>query len=161
MGVTSISQELTCPISPARMFKALMVDSRNLIPKLLPQFIKSVQVIEGDGEAGSIEQVNFTEASHFKYVKHRIDELDKDNFVCKYTMIEGDPLGDKLESIAYDVRFEAASDGGGCICKMTSKYHTIGEFEVKEEEIKSGKDSAMGIYKVVEAYLLENPHVYA
>ncbi|KAH7842375.1 hypothetical protein Vadar_004581 [Vaccinium darrowii] len=141
------------------MFTALIVDSKNLIPKLLPQFIKSVEVVEGDGGAGSIEQVNFSEASHFKYVKHRIDELDKENFVCKYTMIEGDPLGDKLESIAYDVRFEAASDGG-CICKMTSKYNTIGEVEVKEEEIKSGKDSAMGIYRVVEAYLLENPHVY-
>ena len=54
-------------------------------------------------------------------MKHRIDELDIENFVCKYTMIEGDPLGDKLESIAYDVRFEAVSDGEGCICKMTIK----------------------------------------
>ncbi|KAE9455164.1 hypothetical protein C3L33_12929, partial [Rhododendron williamsianum] len=160
MGVTCFTQEFACPIAPARMFKALILDSSNLIPKLLPQFIKSVEVIEGDGGAGSIEQVNFSEASHFKYVKNRIDELDRENFVCKYTMIEGGPIGDKLESIAYDVRFEAASSGG-CICKMTSKYNTIGEAEVKEEEIKSGKDSAMGIYRVVEAYLLENPHVYA
>lgn len=93
-------------------------------------------------------------------MKHRIDELDQDNFVCKYTMIEGDALGDKLESIAYEVKFEAASDGSS-ICKMTSNYNTIGEFEVKEEEIIAGKNSAMGIYKVVEAYLLENPHVYS
>ena len=55
-----------------------------------------------------------------KYVKHRIDELDRVNLVCKYTMIEGDPLGEKLESIAYEVRFEVGSDGG-CDCKMTSK----------------------------------------
>ncbi|BBG93138.1 MLP-like protein 423 [Prunus dulcis] len=128
--------------------------------KAVAQFIASVDVTQGDGGAGSIEQVNFTEASHFRYVKHRIDELDQDNFVCKYTMIEGDALGDKLDSIAYEVKFEAASDGSS-ICKMTSKYNTIGEFEVKEEEIISGKKSAMGIYKVVEAYLLENPHVYS
>ncbi|KAK9933872.1 hypothetical protein M0R45_021045 [Rubus argutus] len=160
MGVTSISQEFLCPIAPSRMFKALIIDSKNLIPKLLPQFIASVEVTQGDGGAGSIEQVNFTEGSHFKYVKHRIDELDQDNFVCKYTMIEGDALGDKLESIAYEVKFEAASDGSS-ICKMTSNYNTIGEFEVKEEEIIAGKNSAMGIYKVVEAYLLENPHVYS
>ncbi|KAA8527416.1 hypothetical protein F0562_034869 [Nyssa sinensis] len=160
MGVTSFTQEITCPIAPARMFKALIVDSNTLIPKLLPQFIKSVDIIQGNGGAGSIEQVNFTEASHFNYVKHRIDELDEDNLVCKYTMIEGDALGDKLESIAYEVKFEVASDGG-CVCKMTSKYNTVGEFDVKEEEIKAGKDKAMGIYKVVEAYLLENPHVYA
>lgn len=44
---------------------------------------------------------------------------------------------------------------------MMSEYHTIGGYEINEEEIKGGKESAMGIYKVVEAYLLENPHVYA
>ncbi|KAM1086588.1 hypothetical protein ACFX2B_012080 [Malus domestica] len=160
MGVTSITQEFLCPIAPARMFKALIIDSKNLIPKLLPQFIASVDVTQGDGGAGSIEQVNFTEGSHFRYVKHRIDELDVENFVCKYTMIEGDALGEKLESIAYEVKFEAASDGSS-ICKMTSTYNTIGEFEVKEEEIIAGKNSAIGIYKVVEAYLLENPNVYS
>ncbi|GMP76444.1 hypothetical protein CsSME_00033115 [Camellia sinensis var. sinensis] len=160
MGVTCFSQEFTCPVAPARMFKALILESNNLIPKLLPQFIESVEVIEGDGGPGSIEQVNFTQDSNFNYVKHRIDELDKEKFVCKYTMIEGDRLGDKLESIDYVVRFEAANNGG-CICKMITKYHTVGELENKEEEIKSGKDSAMGVYKVVEAYLLDNPHVYA
>jgi hypothetical protein len=98
--------------------------------------------------------------SHFKYVKHRIDELDKGNLVCKYTMIEGDPLGDKFESIGYEVKFEAASDGG-CICKMTSKYNTKGDFEIKEEDVKEGKESTIGIYKVVEAYLSENPQLYA
>lgn len=61
MGVTCITQEFACPIAPTRMFTALIVDSKNLIPKLLPQFIKSVEVIEGDGGAGSIEQVNFSE----------------------------------------------------------------------------------------------------
>lgn len=99
-------------------------------------------------------------ASHFKYVKNRIDELDKENYVCKYTMIEGDALGDKLESIAYEIKFESNGNGGS-ICKMMSEYHTIGGYEINEEEIKGGKESAMGIYKVVEAYLLENPHVYA
>ncbi|KAI3469332.1 hypothetical protein Pfo_025995 [Paulownia fortunei] len=160
MGVTSINQEFTSPVAPGRLFKALILESHNLIPKLLPQSIKSVDILQGDGGAGSIEQVNFTESSHFKYVKHRINELDKENFLCKYTMIEGDALGDKLESIAYEIKFES-SNNGGCICKMSSEYHAVGGYEVKEEEIKAGKESAMGIYKVVEAYLLENPHVYA
>ncbi|CAA3025621.1 major allergen Pru ar 1-like, partial [Olea europaea subsp. europaea] len=98
--------------------------------------------------------------SHFKFAKNRIAELDKDNFVCNYTMIEGDVLDDKLEFTAYEIKFEEGSNGG-CICKMASEYHSIGNLEVKEDEIKAGKDSAMGIYKVVEAYLLENPRVYA
>ncbi|XP_061349215.1 pathogenesis-related protein STH-2-like [Gastrolobium bilobum] len=160
MGVTTFTQEYSSSVAPSRMFKALIIDSRNLLPKLLPQFVKDVNVIQGDGEAGSIEQINFNEASPFKYLKHRIDVLDKDNLVCKYTMIEGDPLGDKLESIEYEVKFEATNDGG-CFCKMTNNYKTIGEFDVKEEEIKEGRESTIGIYRVVESYLLENPQVYA
>ncbi|KAK4425914.1 Major strawberry allergen Fra a 1.08 [Sesamum alatum] len=162
MGVTRIAQEFSSPIAPGRLFKALILDSNNLIPKLLPQPIKSVDILQGDGGAGSIEQVNFTESSHFKYVKHQINELDKENLVCKYTMIEGDALGDKLESIVYEIKFEASDNGiAGCVCKMTSEYHTLGGYDVKEEEIKGGKESAMGIYKVVEAHLLDNPHLYA
>ncbi|OWM71180.1 hypothetical protein CDL15_Pgr011307 [Punica granatum] len=160
MGVTSFTQEFPCPISPALMFRALIVESSALIPRLLPQLIKSVELVEGDGGAGSIEQVNFTEASHFKYLKHRIDELDRENFLCRYAMIEGDALGDKLDSIDYEVKFEAAT-GGGSICKTTSKYNTKAEFQVDEEEIKAGKEKAFAIYKVVEAYLLENLHAYA
>lgn len=64
MGVTSFTQEFTCPIAPDRMFKALIVDSKTLIPNLLPQFIKSVDLVQGDGGAGSIEQVNFTEGTY-------------------------------------------------------------------------------------------------
>ncbi|GFQ05718.1 pathogenesis-related protein sth-2 [Phtheirospermum japonicum] len=159
MVVTSVTQEFIGPVAPARLFKALILNSNDLIPKLVPQFIKSIDLLQGDGGAGSIEQVNFTESSHFKYVKHRINELDKENYVCKYTAIEGDSLGDKLESIDYEIKFEP-SDNGGCVCTMTSKYRAIGEHEVQEEEIKAGKESAMGIYKIVETYLLENPNVY-
>ncbi|KAK7303741.1 hypothetical protein RJT34_14654 [Clitoria ternatea] len=156
MGVTTFTHDYSSAVAPSRMFKALITDSRTLLPKLLPHFIKDVNVIQGDGEAGSIEQVNFAEASPFKFLKHRIDEVDNNNLVCKYTMIEGDPLGDKLESIAYEVKFEVNSDGG-CLCKMTSKYNGIGEFEVTEEEIKEGRETSIGIYRVVEAYLMENP----
>jgi hypothetical protein len=99
-------------------------------------------------------------ASPFKYLKNRIDMIDNDKLVCNYTMIEGDPLGEKLESIAYEVKFEAISEGG-CLCKMTSIYNAIGDFEVKEEEVKEGRESSIGICKVVEAYLMENPQVYA
>ncbi|KAF8387776.1 hypothetical protein HHK36_026431 [Tetracentron sinense] len=159
MGVTCFSQEFTTPIAPAKMFKALILDSHNLIPKLMPQAIKSIEFVEGDGGAGSIKQTNFPEGAHFKYLKHKTEVLDKENLVCKYSLIEGDVLGDKLESIAYEVKFEASSDGG-CVCKMTSAYHTKGDLVLKQEDIKEGKEKAMGMYKVVEAYLLANPDAY-
>ncbi|KAF5455312.1 hypothetical protein F2P56_024905, partial [Juglans regia] len=133
------------------------------VTKLVPQSIKSIEFIQDDGGVGSIKQTNFPKGSHFKYLKHKIDDLDADNLVCKYTLIEGDVLGDKLESISYEVKMEASGSGSGSgsVCKMTSHYHTKGEFVINEEDIKDGKDKALGLYKVVEEYLLANPNVYA
>lgn len=62
MGVTKITQEFASPVAAGRAFRALILESNTLMPKLLPQFIKSVDTLQGDGGAGSIEQVNFTES---------------------------------------------------------------------------------------------------
>ena len=43
------------------MFKAFVLDVDKLIPKILPQTIKCVEIIEGDGGAGSIKKVTFGE----------------------------------------------------------------------------------------------------
>lgn len=194
-GVIKLSQEFTSPVDAARLFKALIIDSHNLIPKLMPQAIKSIEIIQGDGGAGTIKQINFAEGmelikhspvkitikhqilliyiliiltmscvyncagTRFKYMKNRIDTLDVENLMCKYTLIEGDVLEDKIKSIAYEVRFEPSANGG-CVCKMMSEYQAAGDFEINEEEIKRGKERAMGMYKVVEAYLFESPGAY-
>ncbi|XP_022760622.1 major allergen Pru ar 1-like [Durio zibethinus] len=159
MGIIKINQTFRSQVTPARMFKALILDSHNLGPKLMFSSIKSIEFIEGDGDVGSIKQINFTEASPFKYVKHRIDELDKEKFMCKYTLIEGDALTDKLEFISYEVKFEAYGYGG-CICKMTSEYKAKEGIEIKQEDIELGKDRAIGMYEVIEAYLMAHPHAY-
>lgn len=44
---------------------------------------------------------------------------------------------------------------------MTSHHNTKGDINLKEEEIKAGKDKAIGMYKVVEENLLANPDAYA
>ncbi|OVA12927.1 Bet v I domain [Macleaya cordata] len=160
MGVISFSEEFSCPIAPARMFQALFVDAHNLMPKIMPHSIKSVDFISGDGGAGSVEQVNFADGGPVKYVKHRLDEMDKDNLVCKYSVIECDAFADKVDFIANEVKFEASANGGS-ICKTTSTYHAKGDAKLDEEEIKAGKEKSMGLYKAVEAYLAENPHVCA
>ncbi|GMN63414.1 hypothetical protein TIFTF001_032500 [Ficus carica] len=62
MGVFTTTEEYICPIPPARLFKAFVLDSHNLIPKIMPQAIKSIEIIQGDGRAaGSIKQINVAE----------------------------------------------------------------------------------------------------
>ncbi|GKV21737.1 hypothetical protein SLEP1_g31689 [Rubroshorea leprosula] len=49
MGVTTITEEITTFIPPSRMFKALIIDSHILVPKLMPQAFKSIEFVQGDG----------------------------------------------------------------------------------------------------------------
>ena len=44
-----------------------------------------------------------------KYVKHRIDALDKENMTYSYTVIESDDLIRKFESMAFEIKFQATS----------------------------------------------------
>ncbi|KAL2341725.1 hypothetical protein Fmac_009665 [Flemingia macrophylla] len=148
MGVHTDTNEYPSPISPPRLFKALILDSSNLIPKLLPHAVKSIELIQGDG------------GSQVKSVKNRIDEINEDTFTYSYTLIEGEALKDKFASISNEIKFEASPDGGS-ISKVTSKYYLKGDVEINEEDIKASMEKVLGIYKVVETYLLQNPDVYA
>ena len=97
---------------------------------------------------------------HLKYIKHRVDALDKENLMSKYTLIESDIEFDKAEFVAYEVKFVAKPDGG-CLLKMTSEYHTKGDAELNEDVIKKGKEKALGLVKAIGEYLRANPDVCA
>ncbi|XP_022761241.1 major allergen Pru av 1-like [Durio zibethinus] len=159
MGVFTYESEVVTSIPPAKMFKACILDGDKLIPKVVPQAFKSVEYIEGNGEPGSIKKVTFGEGSQFNYVKQKIEALDNENFVYSYSIIEGDALMNTLEKITYETKLEPSA-GGGSVCKTTSKYYTIGDFELKEEGIKAGKEKASEMFKAIEAYLLANPDAY-
>ncbi|KAB1213912.1 Major allergen Pru av 1 [Morella rubra] len=159
MGCFTYETETTTVIPPARLFKAFVLDADNLIPKVAPHAIQKTEIIEGDGGPGTIKKITFGEGSQFKYVKHKIDEVDQVNFKYSYSLIEGDALGEVLEKITYETTFVPSPDGG-CILKSTSKYHTKGGHEIKEEQVKAGKEKAAGLFKAVEAYLVAHPEEY-
>ncbi|CAK9160651.1 unnamed protein product [Ilex paraguariensis] len=96
----------------------------------------------------------------FNFVKYRIDELNEKTYTYNYTLVGGDSMEAKLQKITYEIKFEQASDGGS-ISRVTSNYYTDGDFVLKEEDIKAGKEKVMAMYKVVEAYLLQNPDAYS
>ncbi|GFZ11449.1 hypothetical protein Acr_22g0008470 [Actinidia rufa] len=97
--------EIAFPIAPVKLFKAFVLDADNLIPKILPQAIKSVEILEGDGGPGTIKFTTFGE----------------ENFTYSYTIIDGDALMGTLETISYEVKILPSPDGGS-ICK-TAAYH--------------------------------------
>ncbi|KAL3626496.1 hypothetical protein CASFOL_030045 [Castilleja foliolosa] len=83
--------------------------------------IKSIVLLHGNGGPGTIMQTNFHDVAGepVKSAKHKIDALDIEKGNSKYTIIEGAWLGDKIESIVYEVKFEELGNGG-CLIKITS-----------------------------------------
>nr|AAS73005.1 PR10-5-like protein [Gossypium barbadense] len=157
MGVVTYNYESTSPVAPARLFKAFSLEADKVWPKAAPQAVKSVEV-EANPGPGSIVKINFAEGLPFQYMKHQIGGHDDKNLSYSYSLIEGGPLGDKLEKISYDNKFEAAA-GGGSLCKSSMKFYTVGDYVITEDEIKAQIKGSEGVYKAVEAYLLANPDV--
>ncbi|KAJ9181863.1 hypothetical protein P3X46_005910 [Hevea brasiliensis] len=159
MGVLTYEAEVATGIPPTKMFKVFVLDADNIIPKILPQAIKSIEILEGNGGPGTIKKTTFAEGSEFKYVKNKIEAIDKDTFTYSYSSIEGEPWIDTLEKIYYEVKIVPSADGGS-ICKTTSKYYPKGDAEINEALIKAGEEKIMAMFKVIEAYLLANPDAY-
>eukprot|EP01018_Ginkgo_biloba_P028132 Gb_33504 [translate_table: standard] len=100
VSTQAVSNHVDCK----RLWKAMVKDGHNVFPKVLPELIASVSV-QGNGGVGSIRQINFTPANKdFSYSKERIDEIDDENFVFKYTAVEGGQLGKKLSSAKFELK---------------------------------------------------------
>ncbi|KAI4369550.1 hypothetical protein MLD38_017977 [Melastoma candidum] len=159
MGVVSYESQHTTSIPPHKLFKAFILDADNLIPKVLPTAFKSIEILEGNGGPGTIKVITFGEGTLYKTTKHRVDALDETSLTYSYSIIEGDVLSTVLEKVTNDVKIEAGPDGGSLI-KTTSKYYTIGDAEISQEQIKSGKERASALFKAIEAYVLAHPDEY-
>ncbi|GAB2289641.1 hypothetical protein Dimus_023947 [Dionaea muscipula] len=58
----TFTQEVESPVAPARLFKALVLDSHTLLPDLIPNSFDSVEIEEGDSiDIGSIKKFHFAE----------------------------------------------------------------------------------------------------
>ncbi|GLT69590.1 hypothetical protein SLA2020_417300 [Shorea laevis] len=151
MGVFNYETETTSVIPAARLFKAFILDGDNLFPKVAPQAISSVENIEGNGGPGTIKKITF--------LKDRVDEVDHTNFKYNYSVIEGGPVGDTLEKISNEIKIVATPDGGS-ILKISNKYHTKGNHEVKAEQVKASKEMGETLLRAVESYLLAHSDAY-
>ncbi|KAL1548144.1 major allergen Pru av 1-like [Salvia divinorum] len=155
MAPITVDHEISCSLTPQKLFKAFVVDANELMPKVVPNFFKSFQTIEGDGGVGSVTLVTFAEGSNIKPAKHKIVEVDEEKHVFKYNLIEGGILGEDLESVSYVFKFDK-SDDGGCTIKIASTYNPKKEDHDDhgiKEIIEKGKEATKGFIHAIEAHL--------
>ncbi|KNA08232.1 hypothetical protein SOVF_164430, partial [Spinacia oleracea] len=147
-------------VAAARLFQALSIDTHNFLPKVVPQFVKSVEFVEGDSTTvGCVKLINFPDEAPYKYVKTRVDEIDLSNLYLKYTSIEGDIFPDTLECAVYENKYEASDSGTHY--KMVAHYHMKGDNVMDDEDIQSAKQGIQMMFKAVEDHLIANPQLYA
>ncbi|XP_068663067.1 major strawberry allergen Fra a 1.07-like [Aristolochia californica] len=147
------------PVSTARLWKASS-DTRNLVPKLIPDQIASVVLLEGDGGVGSVSQFNFGEAlKDLKYVKNRVEAVDNENYVFRFSVVEGGSIGTKLKSSTIEIKMEATS-GGGTKTTVKMDYDTLGDSPLSLEEAESIVGGVLGQTKAIEGHLQANPDAY-
>ncbi|KAH9766027.1 Integrase catalytic domain-containing protein [Citrus sinensis] len=121
MGVLRVEKEVPSAVAPSRLFKALN-DSHNLLPKIAPQTIKSIDILQGDGGVGTVKLLKFAGGGDYQQTKQRIDALDEANLTGKYTTYEGDGLLKLAEKSVYDIKI-VDSGNGGSIFKFVEEIH--------------------------------------
>ncbi|XP_027329790.1 class 10 plant pathogenesis-related protein 2D-like [Abrus precatorius] len=155
MGVFTFENETTSTVAPAKLYKALVKDADNLIPKAV-EAIKSVETVEGNGGPGTIKKLTFVEDGQTKYLLHKVEAIDEANLGYNYSIVGGVGLPDTVEKISFESKLVAGPNGGS-IGKVTVKYQTKGNAEPSEEEIKNGKAKGDALFKAIEGYVLANP----
>ncbi|QCE13309.1 Bet v I type allergen [Vigna unguiculata] len=152
MVIVTTESDLVSAVAPARLYKAIVLDSSNFFPKALPDFVKSVEIIEGNGGPGTIKKFTLPEG----YVKQKVDVVDEENYVYQYTIVEGDLLTEPLEKVCNEYKLVPNSDGG-CIVKATRKYYTKGDAQLTQDFLNSTNQMSALFAKAVDDYLLANP----
>jgi len=66
MGVINFEEETTSIVAPATLHKAFVTDADSLIPKVIDA-IKSIDIVEGNGGAGTIKKLTFV-VGQYKYI---------------------------------------------------------------------------------------------
>eukprot|EP01018_Ginkgo_biloba_P014557 Gb_11196 [translate_table: standard] len=152
-AVRSVNAETVIAVEPKRMFKA-MADWPNVLPKAAPHIVSSVSILQGDGGVGSIiTQTNVQNAKGVTGGKAKVDVVDEDNLVYKYSVLEGVHEGKEAGPGKCEVKFSPHS-GGGCVA--TIKFETD-----SENGLTKAHEPMPEILKVLEQYLLSNPTAYA
>ncbi|KAH6810308.1 hypothetical protein C2S51_024070, partial [Perilla frutescens var. frutescens] len=151
---TSDEIEITSSIPADKMFKAVALDSDDIIPKIFPG--AHVEIIQGDGGPGTIKKINFGEGM-LKSVKHRIDAVDKDKLSQSYTVMTSDILSSTIESVAHELTVSPNPDGGSIyknkITNKNSNNTELGDANI----IDGAKEEATVLFKAIEDYILAHP----
>lgn len=63
MGAITTNVEIESSVPAQTIYKGFLLDMDTIIPKILPQAIKSVEIVSGDGGVGTIKKITLGEGT--------------------------------------------------------------------------------------------------
>ncbi|KAG6541167.1 hypothetical protein Mapa_017464 [Marchantia paleacea] len=148
----SFEVEIELGVSASVMWAALK-DQNTIFPKLMPEAIASIDIVEGEGGPGSVRVVKFGPmVPDGGYVKERIVSLDVEGYSVVSEEIEGGHLV-QFGFTKWVQTLKLISSG-----ENASKLHISAEYEGGSEEsiAKSGEITKQGLkntFKALEQYV--------
>ncbi|XP_062011200.1 phytohormone-binding protein CSBP-like [Rosa rugosa] len=150
--VKEIKTETKVGVGIEALWKALSKDLRFLAPKIAPNLIKNVELIEGDGTGiGTVLLFSFgTDASKIIYQKEKIVELDESVHKIGLQVIEGGHLNHGFSSYKTSFQLTAIQEHE-ILVSFTVTY----ESEVEDTTMPSrSTQAAVAFIRSLESYLL-------
>ncbi|KAK4265841.1 hypothetical protein QN277_026837 [Acacia crassicarpa] len=158
MGVFTYHNESTLSVTRSRLFKAVVLDFDNIIPKIM-KMAQNIEILEGNGGPGTLRKITYVEGGETKYVVEKWEATDEEKYVYSYSVIEGSGLAEGVEKITIEQKFEEGADGG-CVGKDSITFFT--KFDAPPTDVVVATITAIreGHFRALEAYLLAHPHEY-
>ncbi|XP_059627955.1 norbelladine synthase-like [Cornus florida] len=151
----TISEEMEVQVSATEAWQLYgTLRLARLSEEELSDVIHKIDIVEGDGGAGTILKITFPPGTPvFSYYKEKFTKIDDENRVKEAEVIEGAYL--EIGFTLYRVRFEIIEKSeNSCITKSTIEY------EIKEEAAANASlVSIQPLVNLMEAsanYLLKN-----
>ncbi|RDX63655.1 Phytohormone-binding protein, partial [Mucuna pruriens] len=118
------------------LWAALSKDFINISPKVLPNIVKDVQVIEGDGRVGTILIFNFLSDVSPNYQREKITEFDEISHKIGLQVIEGGYLNHGLSYYKTSFQLSAIGENKTLVHVQISYDHESDIEERKRTMIK-------------------------
>lgn len=159
MGVVKTHVEAFSPVPAHKMFKGFFLSLLTIVPQLLPQYFKSVEILSGDGGVGSVFTVKLAELGNVTRMTQRVDIVDKEKMIFQYTIIDGDIRLGILDTII--CHFEVRPTHGGCIVTKSVAYIPKNySDEIPKWGVEQANMISLLILRSVESHILANPKKY-
>ncbi|KAL8100399.1 pathogenesis-related protein 2-like [Apium graveolens] len=147
--------EVRSSVTAAEMYKAMFLDMDVVIPQILPQLIKSIQILDGEGGVGTIKYLTYGQAVKATSVKQKVIVMDEEEMTYSYIVFEGDILSQEVESITNHFTV-VPTDDGGCVVKLRVVFTPVASEIVPEEYIKDTIAQSFQVFKATESYIQAN-----